>query len=623
MLDRVGALRRSKVVGGHGPGSVIDFRAPGCGAPLSGVLGGLEWWDHVAPMGHAGSAHSQVINEPRLERRLHVRCFRAPPVKPDNERRRRDPRPESNWDVLPVMRFPTWLQCPKCDRLKRASKWGWKKGNPERWCGSCSDGEDKVYAVPVRFIVACEDGHLGEFPWKAWIGCRCSHEKLKLSSTGPGLSGKLISCENDNCEGTARSLDGCFGKESLHSRGIRCWSGEPWLVREDERPAGAAPCERHPRVLQRGASNVYYGVSASALDIPPFSADLSSEFGRFWHNLKDKDPSKWPGLIDLLELDKLTGKPPEVLLRMLHEWKAALDADEPTHQIEWAEYVQFRQSGDSPVEKGQFQTSPADVPAELGPFVASVVQASRLREVRAQVGFSRIHPHGGAFAAPGQHLGRIYAQRPDWLPAIALLGEGIFVRLHQERLEAWEALPEVQDRARPFVDEVAARIRPEEEDPRRPVSPQIAARFIMLHSLAHALMRRLSLDCGYSSSALRERLYVGEPPHDMAGFLIHTGSPDSEGTLGGLVRQGSPDRLCETFLGAMEEMAWCSSDPVCITGTATLSSPLNGAACHACLLVPETSCQHFNVLLDRALLVGLPDAPQVGFLRPLLGLTVQ
>jgi hypothetical protein len=616
MPDRVGSIRRSKVVSTYGPGAIIDFRAPGCGAPLSGVLSSLEWWDDVAPQGFKGTAHSQVLNEPRLQKRLHVQCFRLPPVKPDHERWGKDDKPESNADVLPVIRFPEWLQCPQCDRIKPTKDWQCQKGRPERWCGACSDGQDRVHAVPVRFITACEDGHLDEFPWKAWIGCRCDREKLYLETVGPGLAGKQVVCRNPACVGTPRSLDGCFGKEALHHRGMFCRAREPWIIRDDERDPAATSCPKHPRVLQRGASNVYYGVSCSALDIPPFSADLSHEFGRFWPNLEDKAPEKWPALIDLLDLDKVTGKPKDVLLKMLQDWKMALDADDPTHQIEWAEYVQFQQAGDAPVDKGEFRTAPVKPPSELLPYVASIVQASRLREVRAQIGFTRIHPLGGSFGAAGPQMGKIYHRKPAWLPAIALLGEGIFLRLDLERLQTWESRADVKARAEKFLEEVTTRLRPPGDA--RPVPLELAARFVLLHSLAHALMRRLSLDCGYGSSALRERLFVGDAPRDMAGVLIHTGAPDSEGTLGGLVRQGLPDRIWETFRGALEEMSWCSSDPVCITGTATLSSPHNGAACHACLLVPETSCQHFNVLLDRAMLIGLPETPDLGFFRPLL-----
>lgn len=138
---------------------------------------------------------------------------------------------------------------------------------------------------------------------------------------------------------------------------------------------------------------------------------------------------------------------------------------------------------------------------------------------------------------------------------------------------------------------------------------------MVLHSFAHALMRQLSLACGYNSSALRERVYVGDAPTRQMGVLIHTDSPDSEGALGGLVRQGRRERLRDTLVALLHYARWCSSDPVCITGTMTLSTPRNGAACHACLLAPETSCEHFNTPLDRALLVGTPDAPAVGYFR--------
>jgi hypothetical protein len=155
---------------------------------------------------------------------------------------------------------------------------------------------------------------------------------------------------------------------------------------------------------------------------------------------------------------------------------------------------------------------------------------------------------------------------------------------------------------------------PDPAEEARKTSP----RFLLLHSFAHGLMRQLSLECGYSSAALRERLYVGFPPRGMAGVLIHTGSADSEGTLGGLVRQGHEARLEHTLREMLLSLAWCSSDPLCITGATTLSTPDNLAACHACLLAPETACQHFNVLLDRAMLVGTPDMPELGYFRPWL-----
>jgi hypothetical protein len=123
----------------------------------------------------------------------------------------------------------------------------------------------------------------------------------------------------------------------------------------------------------------------------------------------------------------------------------------------------------------------------------------------------------------------------------------------------------------------------------------------------------LSISCGYSGASLRERLYVGSSQWDMAGILIFTSSPDADGTLGGLVRQGESRRLVAVFEECLASMNWCSSDPLCIEGVQSLSTPSNGAACHACMLAPETSCEEFNSFLDRAMIVGTPSIPEIGY----------
>jgi hypothetical protein len=99
----------------------------------------------------------------------------------------------------------------------------------------------------------------------------------------------------------------------------------------------------------------------------------------------------------------------------------------------------------------------------------------------------------------------------------------------------------------------------------------------------------------------------------MAGLLIYTAAGDSDGTLGGLVRQGEPDRFSITVDRALDRLSWCSSDPVCIESTGQGNENANLAACHGCLLVPETSCEHGNRFLDRGLIVGTLAPPQIGF----------
>lgn len=613
MRNHIGGIRRSHVVTTWGPGAIIDFRAPQSGAALSGVLASLEEWDKVAG-GAAGLLHPQVIHEPRLEKRLGVQGFRLPPVKPSWK----GEEPESTVDVLPVVRFPEWLQCPRCNRLKRADDWNKDPGRPERWCGACREDDDKAWVVPVRFIVACADGHLEDFPWSLWVQCRCPKPALSLEMRGPGLGGKVVRCGVCKRE---RSMEGAFQQHSLQALGTRCHGREPWIAGARE-----SSCAQSPRVLQRGASNVYWGVLESALDIPPFSPDPSAEFGPYWPSFRDSDPESWPVLLAAMKLPEKLGKPAAGLLRTLTEWTEAVAHDAVTERVEAMEYQQFRRSLREPVDLPDFETRPARVPRPFASLLGGVVLARRLREVRVQRAFTRVHPPGGMFRARQQQEGLLSHQALPWLPAIELRGEGIFLEFSAEALASWESRDEVRAHFDAYCarlrDELTTEVRTPEEAAsvraRVEAWRRYGARFVLLHSFSHALMRRLALDCGYGSSALRERLYVDAEPLEMAGVLIHTDSPDSEGTLGGLVRQGQTERLWDTLVGVLREAAWCSSDPVCITGTLTLSTPKNGAACHACLLAPETSCQHFNTLLDRTFLVGTDASPRLGFFRELL-----
>jgi len=199
-----------------------------------------------------------------------------------------------------------------------------------------------------------------------------------------------------------------------------------------------------------------------------------------------------------------------------------------------------------------------------------------------------------------------------WLPAYTVFGEGIFFNLNEPLLRQWEALPEIQVRVAPLLARYRA-LRQARHLRDRPIGP----RYVLLHTLAHLLINRLTYECGYSSAALRERLYLSEnPAAPMAGVLIYTAAGDAEGTLGGLVRMGRPGRLEPLLDRALAGAQWCSADPVCMEmGQSGGQGPdsLNLAACHGCCLVPETACEEFNRLLDRGLVVGPFDNPVIGF----------
>ena len=187
-------------------------------------------------------------------------------------------------------------------------------------------------------------------------------------------------------------------------------------------------------------------------------------------------------------------------------------------------------------------------------------------------------------------------------------------------MDAWiDANTELDRR----VAVLEARSRADAEQRRFTRTYTVTPRLLLVHSFAHAVIRQISVECGYSASALRERLYVSEPEGGrpaMNGALIYTGSPDSEGSLGGLVRLAEPKLLQVIVQKTLNRAGWCGSDPVCIeTDVAQSGERVSGAACHCCLLLPETACEKFNRELDRAMLAGDVDGTFSGYFSDATG----
>ena len=286
-----------------------------------------------------------------------------------------------------------------------------------------------------------------------------------------------------------------------------------------------------------------------------------------------------------------------------------------TDNLRLEEYRQF--TGGVAVQglDREFEIRPQPLPQGLRPWFSRLVKVTRLREVRAMTGFTRIHPPGDS---ADTHIAALsVTEGLDWLPAIEVRGEGIFLELDSSELATWETRPSVVARA----EVIDTRWKKEWADRHGEGSlppHEITPRFLLVHTFAHALMRQLTLDCGYSSTALRERLYVQTGATPMAGLLVYTATTDDDGTLGGLQREGDPVRIERSVKSALQAQTWCSSDPLCIENVLSGDDGLSLAACHSCVLSPETSCEEFNRFLDRAMLVGTPTEPSAGFFVSLI-----
>lgn len=595
-VEPVGTIRRSQLISTYGIGAVVDLEK-GSFMPM-----GLDDWEG------ATSVPSLTIHEPRLEAQLGVTHFRlAPVVQAIRGTPLVEPRP-----TVPVVRFPEWHECPKCHRIgKEDDPFVLAPDMSRLQCEKC-----RTFATPVRFVVACRKGHIEDFPWIEWAHRDhepgiCSRPVLKLKSRGrsAALGDLYLQC---SC-GAHNSLADAFQPNVL---GKHCHGLQPWLY---SRESG---CTEEMRVLQRGASNVHFSVGASALSIPPVSDAVFQIIDREWVVLSALPSEAVDGIIS--HLAGHYGAPFEALRAAYRDRKRLTEpstvvTEGNSRAEEYSALSADRDDDDMGGFKAQFCNTVSDPPDQLRPWFDLVGAVSRLREVRAIAGFTRIEPYPVKAERIRSALlegavARLSKRPRNWFPASEIRGEGLFLRFDGEFVERWISdNPQVTARAA-MLDTESASVAAQRGYQR---DYAITPRLLLVHTFAHALIRQISLDCGYSSAALRERLYVAEAEDGspaMQGVLIYTGSPDSEGSLGGLVRLADPDLLTSIVTQAMRVAQWCGSDPVCLeTDPRQSGERISGAACHCCVLVPETACEKYNRELDRTMLVGDADGKWHGY----------
>ena len=197
------------------------------------------------------------------------------------------------------------------------------------------------------------------------------------------------------------------------------------------------------------------------------------------------------------------------------------------------------------------------------------------------------------------------------MPASETRGEGIFFQFAETAIQEWLKRTKAHN-----ADFFKAHRQWREPRGLDPDAGYLGLRYVLIHTFAHAVIRQLAIECGYTTASIAERIYSRNPDDDggpMAGVLIYTAAPDSEGTLGGLCALGDPKKLGRHLEQALETVRLCASDPLCSEHRATSDGTLHAAACHACSFLPETSCERGNKYLDRAVLVKTMEESQFAF----------
>lgn len=603
--NKVNDLRRSAAVTTSGPGAIVDARAGS--APVSGVHTGLDSWDMEAPL--SGALSNQKIYERRLLLKLGKNYFRLAPVLVKDTRISIDS-PDLDKSLL-LRRFPNWLQCPKCSLIKPANKWSTDPGMAYRFCPICTSnnpGRKKIFVLPVRLVVACTNGHLDDFPWNWWVkhksACNRKMADLKLYSKGTGLGGFHLLCLSCGAE---RAMESAFNKSALS--GLSCDGKRPWLESDDSDCTCSGESGNY-RALQRGASNLYYPIFESALDIPPWTEPIQRLINDYWDNLvniQDSDQRlAWIKMThSIVESANRVGISAEDIAATFEIMKNQSKVS-TNDEIRLDEFRVF--NGLIPVTHAEFECHPFKIQDNLSKQVNIISRVARLREVRVLTGFTRIKPPQDEMK---NGIARLSQHEKDWLPAVEIRGEGIFLSLNEKTVEEWETRTSVVNRCSELIENFRKDFLKRYPETSEIILP--TPRFLLIHTLAHILMRQLTFECGYSSASLRERLYVGNRENGMIGLLIYTGTADSDGTLGGLQARATQSLIGNTLNIAVNTASWCSSDPICIEGSMAPFDMFSGASCHSCLLISETSCENFNKFLDRALIVGTPDDSSIGF----------
>jgi len=617
-------VRRSQLIQPFGVGSIVDINGEGF------IVKDINHW-------HGQPANPLILD--RLQKMLGGKQLKS---FSDN--------PGQNEKAV-VKRFPQWYHCPSCGHLESISfQHDRQTAGATPTCGNPQCKQQPL--SPMRFVAYCDNGHLTDINWHRWChkgsseaksGYCADYHQLYFRSTGKSggdFDQMIIECKACDVVNTLADITrGSASRDVVWGKDQNCCGSQPWYTQKDD----PEPCDQRMRIEPRGSSSVYRGKVVSALDIAaavqPEEDDtditLDHQFKRNLRRIKEQNKGATPLAISEVQDDDgdyatsidhlaedLEVERDIVVAALVKELQVSsagasdiIDNNQDDGDIQQEllleEMELFRRRVDinsNHLSIRFFKTKESGKDT-LSKLFSAIGQVKKLREIRALTGFTR---GKGLRVVPVDSSGI-----QGWVPAVEAFGEGIYFELNMETIrDYFAAHGEVLD----------VLVKPQQEALERlkdsyPVDIPASPLFILTHTLSHLLIRQLTFNSGYSSSALRERLFAADD-NDYAGILIYTSDSDAEGTMGGLVDQARLERLESVVEQCVESAFWCSSDPVCRETENQGFAGLNRSACHCCSLVSETSCMYQNAMLNRLTLGGLGEDRNeaVGLLTYIKGL---
>jgi len=501
--------------------------------------------------------------------------------------------------------------------------------------GKYIDADRKTHrVVPVRFVQSCPNGHLSDIEWREFVheGRTTCRTTLWLDEAGSGNDFTEIYVRCPSCDKRRRLSEAkqkTKGEDGDRPALGYCQGHRPWLGPYGQEACVADTSKQgsYPnRLLVRSASNAYFPELISAISIPKPIDTAREVISKHLKQLERiNSAAKLAVWLEDFAPDHiakaLQGHDTEQIYQALEDVRGGSEQATVNTEALKLQELQALIGPLSDLKRGEgknsFEAEAIDLTGASSWFsqrVSRVLKVHRLREVMALLGFTRLEPVVSQIDGDPLDLGvkraAIDVKEPTWLPAVENLGEGLFLQFSRSEIEAW--LQRDGTRQQLSKHQEAFKIWNKEHGLTEEKFGWPGGAYLMLHSLAHLLITQASLDCGYSASAIKERIYafsgVGY------GILLYTGGSGSEGTLGGLVALG--DRVEELLQAALESGGLCSNDPFCSSHEP--NDPLekryaHGAACHGCLLIAETSCERRNEFLDRSLVVPTLQVSDAAF----------
>ncbi|MEE1130252.1 MAG: DUF1998 domain-containing protein [Caryophanon sp.] len=575
MSQQSETIRASQLIYQSGPGAIVEL--------LNGsvIVKSADQWN---------TSKAPKEKDARITSFLQVDHVRILNENPDKQK-------------IKAVVFPKWKICPKCHSMTNFDN---------AVCYYCKQKnvEDVQELYASRFVLVCEEGHISDFPYDEWVHrnkqCSETSKQPRLVLNTYGKSGSLsdlyVKCLRCN---HSESLGKIMHPEEREAFSLFDCQGErPWIS-----PTAKERCSCKMKTTLRGASNVYSPAVMSFLQVPLTGS--SSDFDILYLVEKDKT--------NFMSMYKAMGEqgiemacnfkniPPSFVSLIKRYLDGEVTIGESTtyesiKKQEWNTLIQEH------VNEDRFIAHKVNMAPALIPYFDCIVKVDSVPEVQVLKEFTRLDYIDRFTDDEVKIQPVVITHEPQkWLPAIRNYGEGIFFKFNLEKLQQWERTEQV---SKAIIEAYNANRTEFKKEPL-----EILPRQILLHTFSHALLQELAAYCGYTTTSLKERIYASE---DMYGVFIYTASGDSERSLGGLTSLAQTDKLLPIVIRALEKMSYCSSDPICSDGEFEYHTTANGAACHACTFVSETSCEWGNLLLDRRTLININQNEQDGYFDQLL-----